>query len=138
MNFHPLLDWRLAVGLLRVFADENYLSGLKDADYNYPELKNWLDFTNTLATKMANDFGNIEYKQFGKLHGFTIHDIYNVIISHPFWNYSYHQPNEEPNILTEAMVETSLENLFFVDTFNLHRRPGWCYGELIKKIQSNL
>jgi len=134
MNFHPLLDWRLAVGLLRVFANGNYLSGLKEVDYNCPELQNWLNFADTLARKMANNFENIEYKQFGKLYGFCIADIYNLIITHPFWNCSTHQPNEDSNILTEAMTDAGLENLYFIDTFNLHRRPGLCYGEIIKKI----
>lgn len=134
MNFHPLLDWRLAVGLLRIFSDENYLSGLKDEDYDYPELQNWLDFANTLAQKMAIDFENIEYKRFSRLHGFCIADTYNVIITHPFWNCSTHQPNEESNILTKAMISAGLENLYLIDTFNLRRRPGLCYGEIIKKI----
>jgi hypothetical protein len=135
MNFHPLLDWRLAVGLLRVFADQNYLSGLQDSDYNYPELQNWLKFTQQLAEKMALDFkNNIEYKKFKKLHGFCIAGNYNVIITHPFWNYSSHQPSENTNILTEAIISAGLENLYFVDSFNLYRRPGFCYGELIKKI----
>ncbi|KAA6340974.1 ATP-dependent RNA helicase SrmB [termite gut metagenome] len=134
MNFHPLLDWRLAVGLLRVFADANYLSGLKDDDYNFPELQNWLNFAETLAQKMVNDFENIKHKQFSKLHGFCIADTYNVIITHPFWNYSTHQSSEDTNILTKAIAEAGLENLYFIDTFNLHRRPGLCYGEIIKKI----
>jgi len=134
MNFHPLLDWRLAVGLLRIFADGNYLSGLKDSDFIYPELLNWLEFAKSLAKKMANDFEDIEYKQFGNLHGFCIADNYNVIITHPFWNCSIHQPSEEANIFTEAITQVGLENLYFIDTFNLHRRPGLCYGEIIKKI----
>jgi hypothetical protein len=136
MNFHPLLDWRLAVGLLRVFADENYLSGLSESDFSYPELKNWLEIAERLARQMANDFAEIEYKQFGKLHGFCIAGIYNVIITHPFWNCSTHQPSEEANIFTEAIIEAGLENLYFIDTFNLHRRPGLCYGEIIRKIDN--
>ncbi|HBT86177.1 MAG TPA: hypothetical protein DEB12_09790 [Porphyromonadaceae bacterium] len=134
MNFHPLLDWRLAIGLLRVLENKTYLSGLKEEDYNYPELRNWLNFTNTLALKMANDFDNIGYRQFGKLYGFCINDTYNVIITHPFWNNPTPQPIEESNILTDAMTDAGLENLYFIDTFNLHRRPGLCYGEIIKKI----
>ncbi|HHX70185.1 MAG TPA: DEAD/DEAH box helicase [Gallicola sp.] len=134
MNFHPLLDWRLAVGLLRVLSDPNYFSGLKESDYKHPELTNWLEFSKSLAYKMANNFENIKYMQFDKLHGFCIADTYNVIITHPFWNYSTHQPNEEVNILTSAMCTTGLENLYFIDTFNLHRRPGFCYGEIINRI----
>lgn len=135
MNFHPLLDWRLAVSLLRVLADNKYLSGLQISDFKYPELHNWLGFANQLANKMAVDFNKtIHYKQFGKLHGFCIADTYNVIITHPFWNCTTHQSSENLNILTEAMTQAGLENLYFIDTFNLHRRPGLCYAEIIKKI----
>lgn len=134
MNFHPLLDWRLGVGLIRVLTNKKYMSGLKNEDYEYPELTNWLDFSKELALRMASDFENIEYRPFGKLHGFTVSNSYNVIVTHPFWNYSYQHPNGETNILTEAMSESGLDNLYFIDTFNLHRRPGWCYGELIKQI----
>ncbi|MBK6699247.1 MAG: hypothetical protein IPG55_04970 [Saprospiraceae bacterium] len=133
MNFHPLLDWRLAVGLLRVLADKNYLSGLKDDDYTHSELQNWLTFAKTLADKMTVDFENIQYRQYGKLHGFCIADTYNVIITHPFWNSSSHQPNEESNILTEAMTEAGVENLYFVDTFNLHRRPDSVMVKSLKR-----
>lgn len=136
MNFHPLLDWRLGVGLIRILCNENYQSGLTDDDYDFPELKNWLSFAKALGENMEKDFDNIKAKTFGKLHGFCISDIYNVIIVHPFWNYTTHQPNEESNVLTSAMEIAGLENLFFIDTFNLHRRPGWCYGELVKQIIS--
>lgn len=134
MNYHPLLDWRLAIGLLRILADGKYLSGLQIDDYQYDELKNWLDFSNDLANKMAVDFKDIKYKKFSKLHGFCIADTYNVIITHPFWNCTTHQPCESLNILTEAITDAGLDNLYFIDTFNLHRRPGLCYAEIIKKI----
>ena len=136
MNFHPLLDWRLSVGLLRVFNDSSYLSGLKDDDYNHPEMKGWLDFAKGLSEKMKCDFDNIKLKQFGKLYGFSIEDVHNIIIVHPFWNYTHSQPSEEPNYLTKAIEDAGIEGVYFIDTFNLHRRPGWCYGELIKKIEN--
>ncbi|MDD4411796.1 MAG: DEAD/DEAH box helicase [Bacilli bacterium] len=133
MHFHPLLDWRLSVGLLRVFNDSTYLSGLKEEDYNHPEMIGWLNFAEKLAKNMEQDFDNIKFKQFGKLFGFCFSEIFNVIIVHPFWNYTTHQPSEEPNYLTDAIEAAGIDNTYFVDTFNLHRRHGWCYSELIKK-----
>ena len=73
---------------------------------------------------------------FGELPGFTLGDgEYKVIIVHPFWNTSIHQPEE--NILTRAIAESGIENVYFIDTFNLHRRPSWCYEQIINKIQEN-
>jgi len=143
MNFHPLLDWRLAVGILRLLDNPDYLSGLIDTDYQYPELKyeingneqTWLDFSKSLIKNLENAFNDIKYKKFGKLHGFTMFDDYNVIVTHPLWNWSKNQPQEESNILIDAISEAGIENIYFIDTFNLHRRPGWCYGELINKIE---
>ncbi len=143
MNFHPLLDWRLAVGLLRLLDNPAYLSGLNKEDYQYPELKyeinkkeqTWLDYSKSLIENLENSFNDIKYNEFGALHGFTMFDDYNVIVTHPLWNWSKNQPQEESNILIEAISEAGIENLYFIDTFNLHRRPGWCYGELINKIE---
>ena len=145
MNFHPLLDWRLAVGLLRIFNDENYTSGLNNADYQFPELKykmndkdvNWLDYSKFLVENLQSSFNDIAYKKFGELHGFTMFDDYDVIVTHPLWNSSKNQPGEESNILIDAISKAGTENTFFIDSFNLHRRPGWCYGELINRISDN-
>lgn len=137
MNFHPLLDWRLGVGLLRVMNDENYLSGLQKDDYKHLELKRWKEFVKELAEQMAGAFDNIVYQTFGQLQGFTLEGEHKVIITHPFWNWSPRQPAEELNILTEAIKEVGEEDLYFIDSFNLHRRPGWCYGLLIKQIIDN-
>ena len=134
MNFHPLLDWRLGLGLLRIMSDDKYLSGLIEGDFKHPELLTWMNFTKKLAMKVENDFDNVKYETYGSLNGFTIANDIKVIIVHPFWNWTSHQPNEEQNILNEAIMEAGTENLFFVDSFNLHRRPGWCYGKIINRV----
>ncbi|GAB3816611.1 hypothetical protein GCM10028895_11980 [Pontibacter rugosus] len=62
---------------------------------------------------------------------------YYLIIIHPFWNCRINEsgiPDVPDNTwLAECVFEIyqeATENggvLRFVDTFNLHRRPGWCY-----------
>lgn len=137
MSFHPLLDWRLAIGLLRLIIDDTYTSGLKEQDYEQPELLDWQAFAVELRDNFIQSFAeNMQQAAFGNLPGLIFYDDFKVIIVHPFWNVSYHQPEE--NILTEAIAEAGIENLFFIDTFNLHRRPSWCYEQLINKIQGNL
>jgi len=136
MSFHPLLDWRLGVGLLRLMYDSNYTSGLKEDDYSKPELLDWKNFALEIQQQFVDSFSeNIVGTTFGELKGFTLYGVHKVIIVHPFWNVSVNQPEE--NILTIAMAEAGIENVYFIDTFNLHRRPSWCYEQLIKRIQEN-
>lgn len=137
MSFHSLLDWRLGVGLLRTFYSDNYTSGLKEEDYLFPELLDWRTFAIELQEQFTNSFSeNIIPATFGKLPGFICFENYKVIIVHPFWNTKSNQP--EDTILTEAIACAGIENLYFIDTFNLHRRPSWCYEQLIIKIQEDL
>ena len=135
MSFHPLLDWRLAVGLLRLMSDNTYKSGLTEIDYQKPELVDWKEFAEDLRDKFVISFSNTSATTFGELPGIIFMDNFKVIIVHPFWNYSSHQSEE--NILTDAIAAAGFENLYFIDTFNLHRRPSWCYSKLISMIQNN-
>ena len=137
MSFHPLLDWRLGVGLLRLISDSSYTSGLKEEDFNKPELIDWRDFARELQQQFIDSFSeNVTSATFGELPGFTLYGMYKAIIVHPFWNISTHQPEE--NILTRAIAEAGFENVYFIDSFNLHRRPSWCYEQIIKHISSDL
>ncbi|MEZ4906246.1 MAG: hypothetical protein R2771_01025 [Saprospiraceae bacterium] len=90
---------------------------IKDKDFT------WIDYSKYLIENLENSFSDIKYKKFGKLHGFTMFDDYNVIVTHPLWNWSKNQPQEESNILIDAISEAGIENVHFIDTFNLHRRP---------------
>lgn len=136
MSFHSLLDWRLAIGLLRLMNDNNYTSGLKDDDYSMPELLDWKKFTSELQKQFVDSFSeNVVESTFGELKGFTLYQNFKVIIVHPFWNVSAHQP--EDNILTRAIAIAGIDNIYFIDSFNLHRRPSWCYEQLINQIQGH-
>ena len=58
-----------------------------------------------------------------------------IVIVHPFWSVSNLNYNE--NWLAKTMtaqkryVAASGGSLSIIDTFNLHRRPGWCYEKLV-------
>ena len=135
MSFHPLLDWRLAVGYLRLLHDSTYTSGLQARDYLEPELADWKDFAKELRDKFIDSFSGLTSQTYGDLPGFLFMGDFKVIIVHPFWNTSSNQP--EVNILTSAIAEAGIENTYFIDTFNLHRRPSWCYSKLISMILEN-
>lgn len=138
MNYHSLLDWRLGLAMMRVLSDSNYECGTNGDFDNYIELRDWLHF----AAELRNNFG----QSFGLTHFDEINDLpvirfgrdqRNVVmIVHPFWNLKDHNMN---NWLTSTKRE--IDNyanqrdgqVSIIDTFNLHRRPGWCYEKLINR-----
>ena len=136
MNYHSLLDWRLALSMLRTMHDESFVCG---ADYNFDfiELKDWLSTAIGLRNTFAQSFG---YKNNEEENGLPIikwgANKKNVIaIVHPFWNVS--NLNYDENWLAKTFtalrkyVGSTGGSLSIIDTFNLLRRPGWCYEKLI-------
>ncbi len=135
MNYHSLLDWRLGLSMLRTMYDSNFVCGADGNFTQYTELSDWLDFATELRDRFAHSFG---FTQLSEINGLPI--IYygrqqkNIImIVHPFWNL---RDIKESNWLAEIMAEielyrvTSKGVLNIIDSFNLHRRPGWCYEKL--------
>jgi DEAD/DEAH box helicase domain-containing protein len=126
MSYHAMLDWRLGVSILKIFAIPEYKAGL-DRDFSSPELVGWLDYSlkqcDILCTAFQNE--NIISRTWGELHGFEIGE-YRVIIKHSLWDASNIL---EGTILSDA-IEAAQHNignkkLCFTDPFNLARRPSW-------------
>lgn len=141
MNYHSLLDWRLGLSMLRVMNDSTFVCGT-DGNFNYIELNDWLDF----ATKLRNSFFDSFYSkdastEITEIQGLPIikwgRRQRNVImIVHPFWNMrNFTEANWLAEIYNEIKEHTESNGgkISIIDTFNLHRRPGWCYEKLIER-----
>lgn len=141
MNYHSLLDWRLGLSMLRVMNDSTFVCGA-DGNFNYIELNDWLDF----ATKLRNSFFDSFYSkdastEITEIQGLPIikwgRRQRNVImIVHPFWNMrNFTEANWLAEIYNEIKEHTESNGgkISIIDTFNLHRRPGWCYEKLIER-----
>jgi Lhr-like helicase len=136
MNYHSLLDWRLGVAMMRVMSDATYVCGT-DGNFNqYIELRDWLVFATELRNSFAQSFG---FTHLSEINGLPVikfgRNQKNVItIVHPFWDL---RNIREANWLAETKAEideyASSRNglVSIIDTFNLHRRPGWCYEKLV-------
>jgi DEAD/DEAH box helicase domain-containing protein len=127
MNYHGLLDWRLGLSLLRGLASSNFQCGL-DGDFSTPDLENWVLKATALRDTFCASFGSCSGQQFGALPGLTVGDI-SVIIVHPLWNIDCGQ-----SLLNEAKeaaaTVAACDRIRYLDTFNLLRRPSWCYQSL--------
>lgn len=151
MNWHSLLDWRLGLGILRIFKDKNYKSGA-DGVFEEIEIKNWLTFATTLRDQFVESFfvkeGNPKSEyiiDFNGLPAIKHGSLRNgrrkiILIVHPFWKLE--NPEEDAwytDRISEAHeyilskggnVEEDFECL---DTFNLQRRIGWCFEKIMNK-----
>lgn len=121
-QLHGLLDWRLGLGLLRILSDSSYAAGL-GGDETSPELRGWSDYATELGDSFVSTFTGAVARSFGDLPGFRIGGKC-VVIAHPLWNAS-----EPAGRLAKAISETDAP-VRILDTFNLARRPSWCYQEL--------
>lgn len=138
MNYHSLLDWRLGVAMMRVLSDSNFVCGT-DGNFNqYIELRDWLVFATELRSSFAQSFGFTHLSEVNRLPviKFGRNQKNVIMIVHPFWDL---RNIREANWLAEVKAEiddyASSRNgaVSIIDTFNLHRRPGWCYEKLVSR-----
>lgn len=137
MNYHSLLDWRLGMSMLRVMNDSTFVCGA-NGNFNFVELKDWLVFATELRNAFAQSFG---FTNTGEIQSLPIikfgRNQRNVIvIVHPFWNMrNFTEANWLAEIYNEIKEHTESNGgkISIIDTFNLHRRPGWCYEKLIER-----
>jgi len=142
MNYHALLDWRLGISLLRILANKDFVVGVDGIFDEFLELKGWSEDTIMLRNSFAESF------DFDVLEGFGLPAVLvsksrtcYVIIIHPLWNCRINE-NGMPDIPDDTWLSEGVFKVYqeaqknggvirFIDTFNLHRRPGWCYQKLI-------
>lgn len=138
MNYHGLLDWRLGISLLRILHDNNYKAGA-DGNFEYLEMVDWIRDSHALSEVFRESFRFIARNEFA-LPVLQAPNNTFIVLVHPLWNCSIDM-NGLPNVpdepwLSEKIFEVYQEAqnlngaLRFLDTFNLHRRPGWCYQKL--------
>lgn len=140
MNYHSLLDWRLGLSLLRIMHNPEFRCGA-DGNFNFIELQNWLlfatklrdsffsSFYSTSQTAVKSDINNLPIIKFGK------NQKHIILIVHPFWWLDIREENWLTEIKAEVdeYVSESGGKITIIDTFNLHRRPGWCYEKLVMR-----
>lgn len=120
INYHGLLDWRLAISLLKTFCNESYRCGT-DNDFSAYELRNWREHARNLRDAFCNNFPVYKDREYGELSGLyhTKKEI-DVIVVHPFWD-------EKANTGLLAEAKAIAPNAQCIDTFNLLRRPSWVH-----------
>jgi DEAD/DEAH box helicase domain-containing protein len=128
MNYHGLLDWRLGMSLLRIYADANFNCGIS-GDFSSPDLDRWLANASLLRDTFCQSFSACFEKDFGELPGLEVGSK-QVIMVHPLWN-----QKDVSGILADACSYLDPgKQVQFVDTFNLLRRSSWVYQQLGRSV----
>lgn len=126
MPFHGLLDWRLALNLLRVLHDSRFRCGLDGSFDDVPDLADWLDRALSLRDSFCEAF-EVKPADYGSLPGIELPLGRRVVIAHPLWD-----ANAPQGLLAEAITEAWRGGTRpqVIDTFNLARRMSHCFREL--------
>jgi DEAD/DEAH box helicase domain-containing protein len=140
MNYHGLLDWRLGIAILRTYIKNSYVAGADGHFEEFIELKNWFEDACNLRNNFATSFNLDVIDEFKHLPVLaTRNKSRYIIVVHPLWDcYADENGNlilPEDMWITEKVFEVveiagGMDKVRFVDTFNLQRRPGWCYKKL--------
>lgn len=126
-GYHGLLDWRLGVGFLRGLLDPTWRAGL-DGNWNvFPELVDWPRLASEGAEEARRlDPNNRQVERYGPLELPVLIRKYGdsieaFVIVHPFW--SLEESSLGSGALAETIAAIAADNVYFVDTFEIARRP---------------
>ena len=136
MSFHPILDWRLGLGLLHHMANNEFKSGLEkdNVELSQPFVDFFIgDNARKKVEDLSKLFEEITYLELGTLPALKIGENKLAICVHPFWDlkdtWSHSEKMTatqlENSIVTDALVEADpeIEEISYFDLFNLIRRP---------------
>lgn len=142
MMYHPILDWRLGMSLLRILANKTYNCGADgvfnlDPELKYPDLNNpgnlvdWSEHAHQLLDSFVNNYLDTNYRVYntdnnGKGLWYIEHGSTCIVAIHPLWDMS----NPSQWIINQLAIIQD-PNPKFIDTFNLERRQGWCKRKLV-------
>ncbi|RXH06718.1 hypothetical protein [Bradyrhizobium vignae] len=126
-GYHGLLDWRLGIGFLRGMLDPTYKAGLDGRFEAYPELADWP----RLAAEAAEEVRRLNPNNRRVIHCGPLKlpvltqpfagGTEGFVLVHPFWRLDSTSIAKSP--LSETINAVPADNVYFVDTFDVARRP---------------
>ena len=129
-SFHPIMDWRLARDLVDIIRGSGIdLDLWRDAEAQSAKI--FSEAFGGECLEITSDVSAVRFSDFGKL----------LVVRHPFERSMRGLIDGDQEGSTERMeaafIESQLESLgSFVDfsSFDLQRRPGWVFAELLKTV----
>jgi len=137
MRFHPLLDWRLAISMIRILASADEQVGL-DGNWDKVELKGWKDVVKNKALyPFLRGFQQLANQPFEMIEEVECpsfrHGRHAVVVRHPLWD-----TRGPEGLFAESLVAleklVGQKNVLTVDSFDMLRRPAWVFQQLQNNI----
>lgn len=126
-GYHGLLDWRLGIGFLRAMLEPNTRAGLDGRWAEFPELADWPEH----ALKAADEVCRLDPKnrRVERIGPSNLPVVFSrpgqnadaFVLVHPFWRLD--SASIKTGLLAETVASLSARNVFFLDTFEVMRRP---------------
>ncbi|WP_084518701.1 DEAD/DEAH box helicase [Bradyrhizobium sp. th.b2] len=126
-GWHGLLDWRLGLGFLRALLEPDWRAGLDGRWSDFRELADWPRLAAEAAEEVRRlDPDNRTVEQHGPLRLPVLIRPYAgrreaFVVVHPFWRLDESATATHP--LRETVHSIRADQVFFVDTFDIARRP---------------
>jgi hypothetical protein len=121
-----------------LFNDADYKCGTDQIFSPFAEINDWLGFILKSGNTFASSFGLGACEEVNGLPvlkwGARKRNV--IMFVHPFWDLKNIRVDNwlaEIKMEVDDYIRTSGGRLSIVDSFNLHRRPGWCYEKLIMR-----
>jgi hypothetical protein len=128
-GYHGLLDWRLGIGFLRGMLDPHWRAGL-DGDWrSCPELADWPRMAAEAAEEVrrldpdrrrVQRYGPLDLPVLLRPHGDRVEAF---VLVHPFWRLDEGAVASGPLAETVEALAADANAVYFVDTFDVARRP---------------
>ncbi|NBT47077.1 MAG: DEAD/DEAH box helicase [Actinobacteria bacterium] len=135
MRYHPLLDWRLGISMVRMFVYPDFVAGL-DGQWGMNGLNDWTAKTREYIDNFIQNFGSLVPRyplQNSGPSGIKWRDNRGeriVIVRHPLWDTTVDRQGIFADWIAEAAIEVGEQNVRSVDSFDLFKRPAWVFREL--------
>ena len=127
MRYHPLLDWRLGLSMVRMFVDSSFVAGL-DGNWNMRGIDDWNNITQRNIGEFIQNYATMApFQQFGAL-GFRWDDRI-VIVRHPLWD-TVDPQGIFAELITDASIQVGENKVRSVDSFDIFKRPAWVFRKL--------
>lgn len=129
MRYHPLLDWRLGLSVIRMLSDPEYKAGL-DGVWTSVELDGWRNNVDKHTSAFISNFkrnysiGSLKHG----VPGFQFGNLY-VVLRHPLWD-TKNPKGQLAEWIESASNQGRQKNVRCVDSFDISRRPSWVFQKL--------